>query len=159
MVSSEVQTVSGSESYTNRETDRAILNHINGTLRATRPWTRFLSILGFIAAAILILSGIAMMLGRNFLPKSTDTPGLMLTGTLNVAVSIFYLIPSIWLYKYSSAISRFLDGGGATELGNALVYQKSFWKYVGIMILISMIVAILGILAAVFIPSLLMFFD
>ena len=61
-----------------------------------------------------------------------------------------------WLYKYSSAISRFLDGGGATELGNALVYQKSFWKYVGIMVLISMIVAILGILAAVFIPPLLM---
>ncbi|MEX1329683.1 MAG: hypothetical protein AB1Z29_23010, partial [Desulfobacterales bacterium] len=70
--------------------------------------------------------------------------------------SHFYLIPSIWLYKYSSAISRFLGGGGATELGNALVYQKSFWKYVGIMVLISMIVAILGILAAVFIPPLLM---
>jgi hypothetical protein len=66
------------------------------------------------------------------------------------------LIPSIWLYKYSSAISRFLGGGAATELGNALVYQKSFWKYVGILILISMFVAILGILAAVLIPSLLM---
>ena len=61
-----------------------------------------------------------------------------------------------WLYKYSSAISRFLGGGGATELGNELLYQKSFWKYVGIMVLISMIVAILGILAAVFIPPLLM---
>jgi hypothetical protein len=81
----------------------------------------------------------------------------MLTGTLYVAVSIFYLIPSIWLYKYSSAISRFLEGGGASELGNAVAYQKSFWKYVGIMILISIIVAILGILAAVLIPSLLMF--
>jgi magnesium-transporting ATPase (P-type) len=159
MVSSEVQTVSGSESYTNREADRAILNRINDTLRSTRPWTRFLSILGFIAVAILILSGIAMMLGKNFLPKSTDTPTLMLAGAVNVAVSVFYLIPSIWLYKYSSAISRFLDGGGATELGNALVYQKSFWKYVGIMILVSMTVAILGILAAVFIPSLLRFLN
>lgn len=159
MVSSEVQTVSGSESYTNREADRAILNRINDTLRSTRPWTRFLSILGFIAVAILILSGIAMMLGKNFLPKSTDSPALMLTGAINVAVSVFYLIPSIWLYKYSSAISRFLDGGGATELGNALVYQKSFWKYVGIMILVSMTVAILGILAAVFIPSLLRFLN
>ena len=156
MVSSEVQTVSGPESYTNRGTDRAILNHINDALRSTRPWTRLLSILGFIATVILIISGIAMMLGRNFLPKSTDTPALMLIGTLNVAVSIFYLIPSVWLYKYSSAISRFLEGGGASELGNAVAYQKSFWKYVGIMILISMIVAILGILAAVFIPSILM---
>jgi hypothetical protein len=157
MVSSEVRTVSSSERYSNRETDRAILNHINDALQSTRPWTRFLSILGFIAAAILILSGIAMMLGKNFFSKSTDTPGLMLIGILNVAVSIFYLIPSIWLYKYSSAISRFLGGGAATELGNALVYQKSFWKYVGILILISMFVAILGILAAVLIPSLFRF--
>lgn len=28
--------------------DRAILNHIRKSLQATRPWTRFLSVLGFI---------------------------------------------------------------------------------------------------------------
>ena len=66
MVSSEVRTVSGSERYSNRETDRAIFNHINDTLRSTRPWTRFLSILGFIAAAILILSEILLEIRRNF---------------------------------------------------------------------------------------------
>ena len=98
-----------------------------------------------------------MILGRNYLPNSADTPTLIFTGAINIAVSIFYLIPSIWLFKYSSAISRFLGGGGATEIGNALVYQKSFWKYVGIVILISIILGILGILAAVFIPTLLMF--
>ena len=156
MVSSEVQTVSGTESNTNRETDRAILNLINDALRGTRPWTRLLSILGFIVTTILIISGLGMMLGRNFLPNSADTPTLILTGAINVAVSIFYLIPSIWLFKYSSAITRFLGGGGANELGNALVYQKSFWKYAGIVILISIILGILGVLAAVFIPTLLM---
>ena len=95
-----------------------------------------------------------MLLGRNFLPIATDTPALFLTGMINVAVSIFYLIPSILLYRYSSAISRFLDGGDAFELGNALGFQKSFWKFVGIMTLISIIIAILGILAAIFIPTL-----
>ena len=157
MVSSEVQTVSGTENNTNRETDRAILNLINDALRGTRPWTRLLSILGFIVTTILIISGLGMMLGRNFLPNSADTPTLILTGAINVAVSIFYLIPSIWLFKYSSAITRFLGGGGANELGNALVYQKSFWKYAGIVILISIILGIFGVLAAVFIPTLLMF--
>ena len=67
------------------------------------------------------------------------------------------MVSFIWLCKYSSAISRFLGGGGATELGNALVYQKSFWKYAGIVILISIILGIFGVLAAVFIPTLLMF--
>jgi hypothetical protein len=87
---------------------------------------------------------------------SADAPALMFTGVINIAISIFYLIPSIWLFKYSSAISRFLGGGGAIELGHALAYQKSFWKFVGIMTLISMIIAILGIAAAVFVPTLLL---
>jgi len=157
MATSEAQTVSGSESNTYQKTDRAMLNYIRNALRATRPWTRFLSILGFIAAVLMILSGIAMLLGRNFWPMPPDAPALMLTGTINVALSIFYLIPSVWLYRYSSAISRFLGGGGAIELGNALVYQKSFWKFVGILTLLSILLAVFGILAAIFMPALLSF--
>ena len=154
MASSEGQAVSGSERDMNNKADRAMLNYINNALRATRPWTRLLSILGFILVAISILSGLALIFGRNFLPASADKPPLILTGIINVAASIFYLVPSIWLYRYSSAISRFLGGGGAIELGNALVYQKSFWKFVGIVILVFIIIAVLGILAAIFIPAL-----
>jgi hypothetical protein len=141
----------------NPKTDRAMLNYISNALRATRPWTRLLSILGFIFVAISILAGLALLFGRKFLPTSADTPPMMLTGIINVAASIFYLIPSIWLYKYSSAISRFLGGGGAIELGHALAYQKSFWKFIGILALVSIIIAVLGILAAIFIPTLLFF--
>ena len=157
MVSSEEQAASASAGSTNRKTDRALLSRISDALRATRPWTRLLSILGFIVAAILLFAAVGMVLGRNYLPTPMDTPVLILTGAINVVISIFYLIPSIWLSKYSSAISRFLSGGGAIELGNALVYQKSFWKYVGTIILLSIVAAILGILAAIFIPALLMF--
>ena len=143
----------------NQEADRAILNYINNALRGTRPWTRLISILGFVAVAIMILAGIGLLLNRKFFPMSEDTPPLMLIGTINFAVSILYLIPSVWLYKYSSAISRFLKGGGAIELGNALIYQKSFWKFVGILTLISLVIAALGLLASIFLPTLLFFRD
>ena len=155
--SSEGQDVNESRPDINPKTDRAMLNYINNALRATRPWTRLLSILGFILVAVSILSGLALFFGRRFLPAAAETPPLLLTGTINIAASIFYLIPSIWLFKYSSAISRFLGGGGAIELGNALTYQKSFWKFVGIITLIVIIIAIVGILAAIFIPTLLVF--
>jgi len=155
--SSEGQDVNESRPDMNPKTDRAMLNYINNALRATRPWTRLLSILGFIFVAVSILSGLALFFGRRFLPAAAETPPLLLTGIINIAASIFYLIPSIWLFKYSSAISRFLGGGGAIELGNALTYQKSFWKFVGIITLIVIIIAIVGILAAIFIPTLLMF--
>jgi type IV secretory pathway VirB6-like protein len=67
------------------------------------------------------------------------------------------LVPSIWLSKYSSAITRFLSGGGAIELGNAIAFQKSFWKFVGITTVVFIVIAVLGIIAAIFIPRFLSF--
>ena len=147
----------GSEKDIQQKADRAMLNYIKNSLRATRPWTLFMSIFGFIFVAFSILAGLALIVGRNLLPPSTDAPPVILTGIINVAASTIYLIPSIWLLKYSSAIGRFLRGGGAIELGNALGYQKSFWKFVGILTLVFVLIAVLGILAAIFIPTLLMF--
>jgi hypothetical protein len=141
----------------NVDRNKAILNYIMNSLRATRPWTRLLSVLGFIAVAFTILSGIAMIVGRNFFPESDKMPPLLLMGIFYILTSVFYLVPSIWLSKYSAAITRFLGGGDAIDLGNAIAYQKSFWKYTGIMVLVSIVIAVLGIMAAILIPSLLSF--
>jgi hypothetical protein len=35
------------------------------------------------------------------------------------------------------------------RLGKALAYQKSFWKFIGILVLVSIAISILGILAAI----------
>lgn len=137
--------------------NRAILNYIRKSLRATRIWTRFLSILGFIGTGLMILIGLGVILGESFIPVSEKAPPLFLMGILYLLSSVFYLIPSIWLAKYSSAISAFLKAGDAIELGKAIAYQKSFWKFVGILALALIVVTVLGILAAILIPTLLTF--
>ena len=137
--------------------NRAILNYIKKSLRATRPWTRLLSVLGFIGTALIILAGIAMFVGKEFIPMSEKAPPLAFMGIFYIVASVFYLVPSIWLSKYSSAITAFLNAGDALELGKAIAYQKSFWKFVGILALISIAVAVLGIVAAIMIPILLSF--
>jgi flagellar biosynthesis protein FlhB len=71
--------------------------------------------------------------------------------------SVFYLVPSIWLSKYSSAISSFLKESDAIQLAKAIAYQKSFWKFVGITVLVFIVIAILGVIAATLIPTLLLF--
>jgi hypothetical protein len=137
--------------------NKAILNYIMNSLRATKPWTRLLSILGFIGTGLTILMGLGMMLGGSFIPISPKTPPLEFLGILYILTSVFYLVPSIWLSKYSSAIASFLKGGDSVQLGKALAYQKSFWKFVGILVLVFIIIAILGLLAAIFIPAFLAF--
>ncbi len=135
--------------------NRAILNYIRKSLRATRPWTRFLSVLGFIGTGLTIVVGIFMLIGKDFIPASETALPLGFLGILYILTSVFYLIPSIWLAKYSSAISAFLRAGDAIELGRAIAYQKSFWKFVGILALVSILFAALGIMAAILIPTLL----
>ena len=144
-------------SDTNVNKNKALLNYIMNSLRATKPWTRFLSILGFIGTGLTILVGLGLMVGGNLIPMPPEAPPLAYLGIFYILTSVFYLVPSIWLSKYSSAITSFLKGGDAVQLGNAIAYQKSFWKFVGIMVLVSIVIAILGIIAAILIPTFLAF--
>jgi flagellar biosynthesis protein FlhB len=137
--------------------NKAILNYIVNSLRATRPWTRLLSILGFIGAGFSILAGLAMIVGRNFFPVFDKAPPLAILGIIYAMTSVFYLVPSIWLSKYSSAISSFLNESDAIQLAKAIAYQKSFWKFVGIVVLVLIAIGVLGIITAILIPTLLLF--
>ena len=135
--------------------NRAILNYIRKSLRATRPWTRLLSVLGFIVTGLTVLAGIAMIVGKNFIPVSENAPPMTYIGIFYILTSVFYLVPSIWLSKYSSAIAAFQKSGDAVDFANAMAYQKSFWKFVGILALVSIVLTILGIVAAIIIPTVL----
>jgi hypothetical protein len=137
--------------------NKAILNYIMKSLRATKPWTRLLSILGFIGTGLAILVGLGLMVGGNLIPMPPEAPPLAYLGIFYILTSVFYLVPSIWLSRYSSAIDSFLKRGESVHLGNAIAYQKSFWKFVGILALVSIVIAIVGILAAILIPAFLAF--
>lgn len=137
--------------------DRAILNYIRKSLRATRPWTRLLSVLGFIGTGLMVLAGLGVIVGESFIPVSEKTPPLVFMGILYTLSSVFYLVPSIWLSKFSTAVSVFLKSGDAIELGKAIAYQKSFWKFIGILTVVSIALIVLGIIAAILIPTLITF--
>ena len=137
--------------------DRAILNYIRKSLRATWPWTRLLSVLGFIGTGLMVLAGLGVIVGESFIPVSEKTPPLVFVGILYILSSVFYLVPSIWLSKFSTAVSVFLKSGDAIELGKAIAYQKSFWKFIGILAVMSIALIVLGIMAAILIPTLLTF--
>ena len=96
--------------------DRAILNYIRKSLRATRPWTRLLSVLGFIGTGLMILAGLGVIVGKSFIPVSEKAPPLVFMGLFYILASVFYLVPSIWLWKFSTVVSAFLKSGDAIEL-------------------------------------------
>ena len=102
-----------------------------------------------------MLIGILIMLASNFLPKEAGAKIPPFVGIIYMLLSIFYIIPSIYLFKYSSALNRYLNNKMESEMESALSYQKSFWKFIGVACMIGMIFAFVGIVAAIAIPLML----
>ena len=129
-----------------------ITSHMIDSMRSTRPWVMFLSVLGFISVGFMVLAAMIIMVVGSVLPQHFDGFPAALMGIMYIFMSFFYLVPSIYLFRYSSAIGRFLDSMAASEMESALSYQKSFWKFVGIVAIVMFVFAILGIIAAIAIP-------
>ncbi|HEY3645847.1 MAG TPA: hypothetical protein VGM16_10955 [Gammaproteobacteria bacterium] len=112
------------------------LSHLN----ATRPWVKFLSILGFIGVALMALFSVALIFGiwafptRPGMQQPSGAFGMGL-GILYLLFALIYLIPCLFLYRYGAAISA-IPTAGQGALEDALKNQKSFWKFMGIVALV-----------------------
>ncbi|MBW3670567.1 MAG: type II secretion system protein GspG [Acidobacteria bacterium] len=136
-------------------TDRLTQDMLD-SLRSTRPWVRFLSIIGFIAVGFMILGSIFIIGVGVIGGGDEEMPGFLMIGLglLYLLMAILYVFPSMYLFRYASSITRALQPGPkAIPVQDALRHQKSFWKFVGILTLASMLLYIPGVLAAIAIPN------
>jgi len=126
-------------------------------LRLTKPWVRFLSILGFVSVGFMLLVAAGMVVFGVVQMAKAGAEGAVLLGMAAVYVvfAILYLFPSRYLYQYASAIERVATARfKSPEVEQALRLQKSFWKFAGIMALV-MLVLYIPILLAIALPNLL----
>lgn len=79
--------------------------------------------------------------------------GLMAMGVVYLLMALIYFFPALYLWQYASAIGRLLISEEAADLEEALHRQKAFWKFLGILAVIMFGLMLLGLLAALFIPS------
>lgn len=122
------------------------------SLRQTKPWVMLLSIIGFIYTGLMLIVAIVSTFVFSKFDATSALPSSLMFTVIYILMGIVYFFPSLFLFKFASSIGSLLDGGGAAEMEAALSNQKSFWKFVGILILISIVLGILGIAAAIVIP-------
>ena len=109
-------------------------------LRKTRPWVLMMGILCFIAAAFTILAGIGLTLVMAT-TGGAGTPGLppvfgIGMGVMYLVMGILYVFPGVYLMRYASKISALTSSPSTVALEEALIAQKSFWKFVGVSVLV-----------------------
>lgn len=134
------------------------MEEIQGELEGTRTWVFIFAILGFIFGGFMLLAaigaggvfafaGAAMGVENEFGAAGGMAMGLLIFLGYG-AMSLFYLIPSWLLYKYASAIGR-IGSQGYPAIVEALSQQRKFWKLLGIMFLVMILLYIILIVVMV----------
>jgi len=137
------------------QTQGAVTQSILESLRGTKPWVRFCSILGFIFTGLIFLGALFMGLGGSMMSSSMgDVGGGTPFAAMSVGISLvyvvmgfLYLFPSIKLWKFGSRIADLMSSQSTEDLEAAIDAQRSFWKLIGIMlaVFIALYIAIIGI--------------
>lgn len=114
-------------------------------LRQTKPWVRFIGVMMFIGAGFMLLGGLFAMIAGAAMGSRMGTAIPAAAGLVYVAMGAIYLIPALFLNRYASRIADLLRTNRMGDLEQALGAQKSFWKFMGILMLIGLCLYAVGI--------------
>jgi len=125
------------------------------TLTTIRTWTRLIAICGFIATAVMVLVGLLTSVTSLIFSASRTNHMPAGIGVIYIIGSFLYGLPSWFLLKSSQAVGRYAETRGEKDLDDCLSRMASFWRIVGIMLIVTFAVMGLGIIAAIVIPNIL----
>ena len=126
-------------------TDKAIQ-----ALSATRPWVILFAVLLFIGLGFGAIGVLLFLLGG--LAAVTQGGGggagiaLFVMSLLQVVPLLLILFPALYLTRYAGAIGRLRASNSPADLEEALVAQKSYWKFIGIFTLVVIGLQLLALL-------------
>jgi hypothetical protein len=129
------------------ESGQVMTHKVLSMLRQTQPWVRFLSVLGIIIAALMVLVGSFGFVAMTFASSRTDSFPFFLW-LVYIAVGVLYFLPALLLFRYASRINDLWTNRSVRALEDALEAQKSFWKFVGILMLVVIVLYLLVIVFA-----------
>ena len=111
-------------------------------MRRTGPWVRFIGVLVLIGAGLMVCGGIC------FLVVSLKQSPLgiavgVLAYLIAAGVNIFF---GICLLRYATRIDRYTAIPGEERLAEALEAQRVYWKAIGVVAIIWMVLMVLVLL-------------
>lgn len=99
-------------------------------LAQTRPWVKLMAVLCIVGAVLMV---VAMLVGFTLGsrgPIRTEA----LVGLLPISLLLLlYVPPALFLWRYAAGIRQLESDRSFPALERAVLNQKSFWKYVGIL--------------------------
>jgi hypothetical protein len=120
-------------------------------LKNASPWLRFLGIIYYIICGLLVAGGLITLIAA---PLMAD---LDFDGETGFLIGIFYLIlavimffPARFMYFFGARLRNYFLSNTEKELELALKYNKAFWKFCGITMIIGLALIPIAISLAVY---------
>lgn len=121
-------------------------------LQQLYKWTRFLGIAGSIIAAFILLNGLALFAQPQLAQEALDNmiPGLNARSIslVYIVLGFVYIIPMRMLLRFSRQLELYFKREDAAQALEALVSLSSFFKFIGVMVLIVLGLYILTIMGS-----------
>jgi hypothetical protein len=118
-------------------------------LQKLSKWASFISILGFIYLALIILLAFFDVFYTNSFGWERETGVALFRVMLYLLIDIVCFFPILYLYKFSMYAKQSIRTSGTPELTVALKYLRNHYTYNGVLIILIalvVIVVVIGIL-------------
>jgi hypothetical protein len=130
-------------------------------LAEAAKWAKFLSILGFIFCALIIIA--ALLMGTAFSAvfsqlQSQNMAGLGAVGgtvlmIYYIVIAIVYFFPCLFLFNFASKMQTSIRNNDQVYLNTSFRNIKSFFKFWGIVTIIVLCIFVIAIIFAGFIGA------
>ena len=116
----------------------------------TRPWVRFIGIMTMIAAVLMVIGGLVATLGGF---AGGRMGGVGFAGLIYLVMSMLYIYPALCLMRFASSITEAELSGQMANVNEAILHQKKFWRFCGIvavLVLIFYALSLVGVMLVAF---------
>lgn len=122
-------------------------SRIPDILRRTAPWVRLMAIVLFISSALMMIGGVVFAVGMaaglaaGGAGHAGAAPALI-GGVLYCGVGLINLIPAVFLNRFASRARDYVAAATVPNLEQALDAQRSYWKFMGIFMIVGLVVGV-----------------
>jgi hypothetical protein len=127
-----------------------INSEIKGYLLETSKWGKFLAIIGYVGMGLLLLLGLAFIVGFSIFSSVSNVGFPMrIMGFIYILISVVYYFPVNYLYKFSIQFKQGFNSINQQTITSGFENLKSLFKFMGIFTIVVLSIYVLIIIVAV----------
>ncbi|HEY9124390.1 MAG TPA: hypothetical protein PK252_02405 [Bacteroidales bacterium] len=116
-------------------------------LTQIRKWAMFFSVLGFIFIALMVFAGLIMAaLSSGLAGAGLGKLPMVFVGILYLALGIIYILPVIYLYRFSVDAKIAIESKDAILIASALKSLKKHFRFIGVFTIVIFSIYVLAII-------------